>query len=220
MRLRRLPCLFVVVIALITPPDAAADRLGFWRWWDGLSGPGPFYGWDYELPLQTWGTKRDAPTTGRTVFFDPSGLEHDPNRLHLTAGFEVAVMWTDRSDLQYPAGVSPPKVYAFPVTGTVDVGIRGVLGGVGVGAVKLSGPQTGQWHGLFEPRLTIRPFVVAAGERAQRWHELLQARVYFSRVGGIVPSDFGAIGDAEEDAEWVPGVTLSVNVLAISWIGR
>jgi hypothetical protein len=215
MRLRLCACLIVVLVVLGAPPDASADRLGFWRWWDSLSGPGPFYGWDYELPLYTWHIEKDPGSTTDVVLFDPSGLEYDPSRWHATFGFEVAVMWTDRSDLTYSTGVMPPKVYAFPVIGTVDVGKRGVLGGVGIGSLRLSGPDTGKWYGIFEPRLTIRPFVLAAGRSRQNWHEVLQARFYLSHIGGIVPSDFGAIGDTKGDSEWVPGVALSINVLAL-----
>jgi hypothetical protein len=116
--------------------------------------------------------------------------------------------------------VEPPKVYAFPIIGTIDVGKRGLEGGVGIGSLRLSGPDTGKWYGIFEPRLTIKPFVLAAGDSPKRWHEVLQARVYVTRVGGIVPSDFGAVGDVKGDGEWVPGVALSVNVLAMSWFTR
>ena len=36
-----------LVILLLCPTPAHADREGFWRWWDSLSGPGPFNGFGY-----------------------------------------------------------------------------------------------------------------------------------------------------------------------------
>lgn len=235
MRIRFVPVLLAFLLVAAMPREAAADRLGFFRWWDSLSGPGPFTGWDYRVTLITHGIEKqegterkpgaEPPPAGvvtskpagpRTTFTDVSGLRTDRTQLYFSGGLEFAVMWTDSSDLQYEPGVTPPKVYAFPFMGTFDVGRRGIEGGVGIGWLRLSAPNAGNWHPIIEPRVTVYPFLLGTGsDRGERWRNSLEARFFITRVAGTIdPLDYGAIGEPE-GGEWVPGISFSVNLAAL-----
>ena len=217
MRLRVFPIVVLLVLAAAAPREAAADMLDFFRWWDSLSGPGPWIGLGYQSSLQNIGVLRtEKEDNPRHSFFDPSGLRTNPRALYYKFGAELGVLWTDDSDLEYAPGVDPPKAYAFPILGTFDVGRNGLEGGVGVGFLRLSALDRGKWHFVFEPRFTVKPFVLAnRNNENKEWHEMLAARFYLTRIGEINPADFGAIGPADAGSEWVPGITFSVNVLAI-----
>src|SRR5437870_2676870 len=120
--MRRL-LLFVVLFVALVPRPAAADDMDWWRWWDGLSGPGPFNGLGIDSPFVSYGIKRDPPGTKRTFFRDVTGFEADPEQLHVRVGAEWAFLIAQKNSLPYapPRDQNPPGVYAFTVLGGVDV---------------------------------------------------------------------------------------------------
>jgi hypothetical protein len=58
--------LVLVVLAVLAFAPPASAELGFFRWWDSLSGPGPFNGIVFDPVFVCHGTKR-IPTSGNTA---------------------------------------------------------------------------------------------------------------------------------------------------------
>jgi hypothetical protein len=139
-----------------------------------------------------------------------------PKRYYVNFGAEVGSLWTSDGDLDYAPGVDPPNAYALPVLATADFGKHGVEGGLGLGFLRLSGVNSSSWHFVFEPRVTFKPLVFFNRHAdSKEWHEMFAARFYLTRVGEIDPVQFGAIGPPDAGGEWVPGFSMSINLLAI-----
>jgi hypothetical protein len=211
-------CLVTLFAVLCCPPAATAGELGFWRWWDSLSGPGPFNGIAYDQPLFTYGTKRDRANDPKGTFLDLTGLEADPSTRPVSIGVEWAVLWAEENNLEYapPRDQFVPGVQAIPIFGTVDVGVtRAFDAGAAIGFVRFRGDGFGFNEFAWGPRLTVRPLALFAKD-ADRIHELVQVRLFGTHiVGEITAEEFGAVGAFEGGHEWLWGTTVTVNLLAL-----
>ena len=215
----RLPlCVAMLFVVLCCPMPATAGDLGFWRWWDSLSGPGPFNGIAYEQPLFTYGKKRDRETGATGPFLDLTGMEADSRVRYVSFGLEWAVLWAEENNLEYapPRDQFVPGVQAIPIFGTVDVRVaRGLEAGAAVGFVRFRGDGFGFNEFAWGPRLTVRPLAVFAKEPT-RMDELIQIRVFGTHlVGEFGAADFGATGSFVGGSEMLWGTTFTVNVLAL-----
>jgi hypothetical protein len=209
-RLLVLPLLFICLSS-----SRAEANMGFWRWWDSLSGPGPFSGIVYELPIVTpYGFRRDQPE--QRIRFDPADIDTSPGRLSVRVGLDFAILWAQKNNLPYdPPRAHAPSVLAYPVVPTVDVGRKGIDVGASVGFVRFSSDGASTTHFAYGPRLTLRPGVIFS-KTPKRRHELVRIRISALRLQGeMTAEDFGATGAFRGGNEWMWGSTISVNLLAL-----
>jgi hypothetical protein len=186
--------------------------MGWLWWWDSLSGPGPFHGIVYHQPLLTW--TPDDPAA--SLLFDPSGLETNTNDFYIKFGVELGTLFAEENNLVYapPFDAAPPDVKAYPLAGTVDFRVAtGVELGGSIGAVRFAAGEEGFWKFTFGPRLIVRPLQWLGV--SQNRSEFLQLKLKYTRVPGIEAAEFGAIGGPEMSGEWIGGLAITVNVLAL-----
>lgn len=209
-RIRR--CLFAIVIVLSSAPPAHADMMGFWRWWDSLSGPGPFNGLVVELNSHT--VTRESG--GIKIHFDPAGELFLADRSALRVGFQLGVLKAEDNNLPYADGRTPPGVWAIPISVTADRNLKpGIDVGAGLGVVRFTGDDFGFWRTTVSPRLSIAPASLLARNRS-RQNEAFKIRLFFTAVlGEFDAGDFGAVGDFKGGNELLFGTTFSVDVLAL-----
>ena len=206
----------LVLLLLGTPGAAHANELGFWRWLDRLSGPGPCNGVIYDQQLFSSGATITGQNDGLKPFFDPGGLKLDETatRHPVRYGFQWGVFRCDNK-LPY-VGREAPTVWAFPIAGTVDVGVfRGVDVGVTLGATGFVGDHFSAWQPTIAPRVTVAPAALFSREPSRRQRAVLLRVTASTILGELDAEDFGATGDFKGGNEVLWGVSLSLNVLAL-----
>jgi hypothetical protein len=200
----------------IAPGTAEAQRGGFWRWWDSLSGPGPFNGIVYDQSIYSLGMERG--TSVKTWFPDPTATKADPKRRYLRLGLQLGWLWAQKNPLTYaaPRDQDPPGVNAMPFAATADVGVaKGIDVGAAVGGVRFSGDGFGFTKFALTPRLSIRPAVLFSDNPGRR-HEVLEIRFFATMMPGTIEADdFGAIGSFRAEGELLWGTTIALNVFAL-----
>jgi len=231
MRQRLIPCLFVLVICMGSPQGAAAGELGFWRWWDSLSGPGPFQGLLLHEVFVCYGVDQSpGASTKPHTFLSAGCYDADRSRFRVAFGVEWAHLTGD-SNLPYapPRDQNPPQVNAYPFHITTNFGIAKVPWvdfGAGVGFVRFSGEGFGFNRFAFGPRVTIKPLALIprlAPHRTRNWNAKQRNRLeafQFRYSGTAIPgameaSDFGAIGNFRSPSEWLNGYVLVFDGLAL-----
>jgi hypothetical protein len=207
MKLRALRCALAVVIVLISARPAHADMMGFWRWWESLSGPGPFNGLVVELSTST--IKRDG------VHADPDGSIFLDSPASIRMGFQFGVLKAEDNPLDY-GGRTPPGVWAIPIAVNFDRNIaKGFDVGAGIGLVRFTGDDFGLWRTIVSPRLSVAPVSLASRERSRK-SEAFKIRFFYTwLIGELDAADFGAIGDFEGGNELLFGTTFTVDVLTL-----
>lgn len=214
MRRWSIALLHVVLFVALLPRPVLASDMDWWRWWDSLSGPGPFNGLGYDQPLVNFTLKAPSP---QPHIFDPTGFDKDPTRLHVKAGVEFAFLFAQHNHLPYapPRDQNPPGIRAYPVMGTIDFGRKGVEVGAGIGAVLFAGDGFRFGRTLISPRATFKPLMWFKTHPSRR-DEILQIRIGAAGImGKMTAKDFGAIGPFEGGNEWLKTTTVSVNLMAL-----
>lgn len=211
---RILRCALAIVILLISPSPAHADMMGFWRWWDSLSGPGPFNGFVTDVPLVTYGRKAGALGSDPVIFFDPSGLDADQSRRPIKFGVQFGFLEAEQNNLPY-VGRPAPGVRAIPIAATADVRVyKGIDVGSTIGLVRFSGDGFGFWRTTVTPRVSIAPVALLSRDW-KRKYEAFQVRLFATSIlGEIDAADFGAVGGFKGGNEILLGTTFTVNLLA------
>jgi hypothetical protein len=213
--MRRLLGWLAVLGSILVPARAEAG----WGWLEKLSGPGPFMGLAYTVPIgcytddfkpALWRPDCTPPDNGR----DPQ----DPKRVKLLFGVDIQYLTAGAGDnsLQYASGHAVPGVRLWQVIPAVAVPVHPALSvGVGLGFAHFStrgGVQSGFSTAVFQPlRLTFTP--AAAVKTTSRWTALqfkLNATM-FTRT--IRSEDFGAIPGtfkASHEVLWQPVIFIDV----------
>jgi hypothetical protein len=173
--------LAAVLLSSFPAPAHAAMGAGFWRWWDSLSGPGPFQGAAFDADIVCIGDNvfRDKPD--RVSLLDCWQVEQ---KLHLSLGTDIGVL-RGRNNLD-PQGSS---VTALPVFGAARVGNHKFDAGVDVGFIHFSAENAGANVFAWGPRLTIRPFAFLSERPVAR---VVNVRWFATNVPGtLTGADFG-----------------------------
>lgn len=216
----------VLVLAMARPASA---ELGFFRWWDSLSGPGPFSGVVFDPVFVCYGAPRipgatkttpsaATPATPGWAPFDLGCRSTRRDELRVNIGLEFARL-TGKNNLPYASGTAP-DVKAYPFMMTVTVSKHAMLdAGAGVGFVRFSGGGFGFTRFAFEPRATVRPLVgLSRSEFTRRRLEFLQLRAFGTAIPGeITAADFGATGTWSSPKEWLPGFMVVFDLSALIW---
>lgn len=223
MRVQLLRWGMVVAFVILLPQQAHADLMGFWRWFDGLSGPGPFKGFVSEPSIIAYGkTKKAIEIQGADAkserVLDLMGTEISHSHTYFRFGGQWGILASSHNNQDY--GDRPaPTVWANPFAATFDVGWRGIEGGVAAGVVRFHGDDFSFWRGYLSPRAAVYPLLLFKPNYQQRWREVLQLRAGWAGVlGDIKATDFGAIEKVPPQKmgnELMPSVSVSVNVLAL-----
>ncbi len=197
----------VLVLALARPASA---ELGFFRWWDSLSGPGPFSGIVFDPVFVCYGT----PEVGRERKPIQLGCWNQArNRWRVNVGVDFARL-TGHNNLPYASGAAP-DVTAYPFMATVTVSKHAIFDvGGGVGFVRFSGHGFGFNKAAFEARVTLKPLV--AIDWNKRKLEFLQLCLFGTGIpGDLTAADFGATGPWRSSGEWLPGFMVVVDLSAL-----
>jgi hypothetical protein len=205
-----------VLLLFCAPRVAHADEVGFWRWLDRLSGPGPCNGVILDQRLFSTGFRSgDHTQTTASTFFDPGGVALDETRSRRPIMY--GVQWGGlRCDNELPyEGRSAPTVWAFPLAATADVRVhRGIDVGVTVGATGFVGDQFSTWRFTVGPRVSVSPALFV--REPTRRHRALKLTITASSIlGDLDASDFGASGDFKGGNEVLWGASLSLNLLSL-----
>jgi len=223
MRQRLISWLFVLVIGMSSPQSAAASDFAFWRWWDSLSGPGPFSGIALQEVFICYGVdQRPIPPAQTPDWLLDLGCYHaSRQRVRMALGFEWAWL-AGRNNLPYapPRGQSAPDVHAYPFMVTADFGIPRVPIvelGASVGLIRFSGEGFGFNRFAFGPRVTLKPLVLFSSEpKTQKKLEVLKLRWTGVGIpGSIDASDFGAIGSFASSGELIGGYMIIFDALPL-----
>lgn len=211
--------LLMLLIWAALPSDAAA-ALG---WIEKLSGPGPFIGWQVNVPFACY-VFNDQSTTAQEQPGSASGsrerfrIDYDcvsraRRQRSIKFAIDIGRLSSKENELPYPGidqrqkpGVNllvliPSASYSFgeyrdTMGNFLDVG-------AGIGAVRLSDEQDffeTFWRPAFQPvRLTLRPISLVKGDL--RW-EFLEIALNATILGGeLTAADFGAAGSFQESNE-------------------
>jgi hypothetical protein len=210
---RLLRCALVILVLFAAPRPAHADMMGFWRWWDSLSGPGPFNGYAADIPLYTV----YRPADRIQIEFDPFEDAALANPSSIKVGLQFGVLKAEDNNLPYAAGRTPPGVWAIPISVTADRRIvRGVDVGAGVGLVRFFGEGFGLTRATVSPRLSVAPASLLSDGPATRRTEAFKIRLFFTALlGEFDAGDFGATGDFKGGNELLFGTTFTIDVLAL-----
>ena len=229
MRLRVLPGLLVAATLALCPTSAFAllDG-GFFRWWDSLSGPGPFNGVVIDAMLVCYGshfTGKPSPdpnvsNDGYTteVFINPGCLQARRDRRRISVGLQWAALWSERNDLPYESGRKAPQVKAYPFMIVAHYGLnKGIDVGAGVGVVKFSGDGFGFTRFIFEPRVSVRPFALLSKKpNPPLITDIIDLRVFATAIPGTIDAaDFGATGSWRSEGEMQYGFSITFNGFAL-----
>jgi hypothetical protein len=190
-----------------------------WGWLEKLSGPGPFMGVVYTVPIGCY--KDDfKPALWRPECTPSDNVTDlkDPKRVKLLFGVDIQYLTADADDnpLQYTGGRRAPGVHLWQVIPSVAVPVHPALSvGVGLGFAHFSTKgdvQTGFSTAVFQPlRFTFTP--AAAVDPKSRWTALqlkLNANM-FTRA--IRSEDFGALPGtfkASHEVLWQPVIFIDV----------
>lgn len=216
MRRRVRECCLVVVFVLGGAVPASADMMEFWRWWDSLSGPGPWNGVMVDTRLFTHGYKLGEQGDAPRLFFDPRGVNTDESRGRpIRFGVQWGVLKAEKNKLPYvdrPA----PGVWAIPISGTVDVrAIPGVDVGATLGVIRFTGDGFGFWRTTLSPRVIIAPGALGREAASDRQRAIQIVVTATGILGSFDAADFGAIGDFKGGNEVLWGTSIGVNLLAL-----
>jgi hypothetical protein len=207
----------------ILPTDAGA-ALG---WIEKLSGPGPFIGWQINIPFACYvfeeGTAASQPESVQGSVAGIQGrfrIDYDcvsraRKQPALKFAIDIGRLSSEENELPYPdldqrqkPGVNllvliPSVAYSFgeyreTMGSFLDVG-------AGVGAIRLSDELNffeTFWRPAFQPlRLTFRPLSLVKGDL--RW-EFLELALNATILGGeLTAADFGAAGSFQESHEFL-----------------
>ena len=230
MRIRLLPILVVAgVLAALPAPASAAFGGGFFRWWDSLSGPGPFNGIVLDAMFVCYGThfapgadpNAPDPKYATDVFIDAGCLNARRDRRRVSVGVQWAAAWSEENNLVYPDRGKAPQVKAYPFLIVAHYGLnKGMDAGLGVGVVKFSGDGFGFSRFIIEPQLSVRPFaLLSKSENPPLRAEVLDLRFFMTGIpGSMTAADFGATDTWSSDGEFQYGFSITFNALAL--IGR
>ena len=215
--MRRFAPLWLAAVLLALAPQPAYADLGFFRWIDRLSGPGPFSGLFADVNFLCI-ARRPATATDPAKVVAEVDLDCHANREHrlLLVGVQVAAL-SGTNNLVYapPQDQNPPDVRAYPVLGTMTYSLHPALDvGGGIGFVRFSGRGFGFSRFALEPQVTLKPLVLFARSKpSPRLLEVLHLRFNVTGIlGGIEAEDFGAVSGLSRSAEWLKGFTIIVNV--------
>ena len=218
--MRRLLGALAVLGVILAPARADAS----WGWLEKLSGPGPFMGLAYTVPIgclyreDPQSQPHFRPALLRPDCVVPEKAKKDPAPVKLLFGVDIQYLTAGAGDnpLQYASGGAVPGVHLWQVIPAVAVPVHPALSvGVGFGFAHFS--TTGDVEssfstGVFHPlRLTFTP--AAAVAPGSRWTALqfkLNATM-FTRT--IRSEDFGAIRGtfkARPEVLWQPVIFIDV----------
>jgi len=204
--------LAAVLVSFVPAPAHAAMGAGFWRWWDSLSGPGPFQGVALQADVACYGTN-DYSTDkaiGWVSIFNCFKVERE---LHITVGTEIGRLH-GRNNLD-PNGTS---VLAVPVFATAKVGNRYIDAGVDLGFIHFGAENGGTNVFALGPRVALRPLALSSSRFSKsRRARALEIRAFTTRIPGtLTASDFGVPQSSWTGGhEWLNnGLTITIDVLS------
>jgi len=207
-------------LLLLLAPRPASAELGFFRWWDSLSGPGPFSGVVFDEVFLCKGEPTSTPLPRPK--FDPGCLNLHRGKRRLMGGVKVGRL-DGKNNLPYATGRAP-EVHAYPVLATLSFSQHPALErGGAVGFVRFSGEGFGFNRFAIEPRVVFRPLVFFADvdSKAQRQLEFLHLQLYGTGIPSeFTAADFGAIGSFRSDREWLPCFAIIVDIGRVLWPGK
>ena len=212
-----------LLLCAILPADANA-ALG---WIEKLSGPGPFIGWQINIPFacyvfdeataagQSESVKESAPGNQGHFRIDYDCVSRARRQRALKFAVDIGRLSSEENELPYPdldqrqkPGVNllvliPSVAYSFgeyrdTMGNFLDVG-------AGIGVIRVSDEQNffeTFWRPAFQPlRLTLRPLSLVKGDL--RW-EFLEIALNATILGGeLTAADFGAAGSFQESNEFL-----------------
>lgn len=200
--------LAAVMVALFPAPAHAVMGAGFWRWWDSLSGPGPFQGGAFDADVVCIGHNEITDEPDRVFLFQCWQVERDA---HFSLGTDIGVL-RGRNNLD-PAGSS---VVALPVFAAAKYGNRHFDVGADIGFIHFSSEGAGVTEFAWGPRLTIRPITFFSKKPAA---QALNVRWFATNIPGtLTGADFGFPASTWTGGnEWLEhGFAITVDILALA----
>jgi len=218
------------------PTDAAA-ALG---WIEKLSGPGPFIGWQVNVPFGCYGIRRPPvaasqergaaeqaltadDTQGRRFFISYDCLDAKADGWPVKFGIDVGRLSSKENELPYP-GVDPrqkPNVNVLLIipSATITLGGYGRTGdfldiGAGIGVARFSDDRDffeTFWRPAIQPvRIGFKPLALIRDSSRWEFIEISANATIFA--GDMTAADFGAAGAFAESNELVLNTALRVDL--------
>jgi len=208
----------VPVFALLLVACVPRDALAFWGWIEELSGPGPYWGFQFPFDRLVCIVTHDGGEVGTSTRFASSGNENvacandggvDGVRIRGYLSLELSRANSKATDL-FPAvaftGVKPILFYRVPgLRETLDIG-------AGVGGTRFSGKDFAFWRWS----VPLRGRIYAPGlESGSRWRGIYLAiqADYFPMT--FTSADFQIPPGYESHHKFVRSVFLGVDVLCL-----
>lgn len=213
----------VLTVVLVTGSAAPSLALG-WEWLDHLSGPGPWFGVQYEQKLACWFEDQDSKK-GSVVGVGGSGPCLTSNRAKgqkkewdkriFAAGIGTHLSWTKENDLPYPANTDDgdKRVYLFQLNAFADVRLprhlKALHLGAALGAAHFWGTlvEDALWRPTIEARASLKLFKITDTSSL----DLRIGRRWF--LGELSAANFGAAGPfrVQNDGVWFAGMIFDFN---------
>jgi hypothetical protein len=191
--------------AVLAPREAAAG-LG---WLEKLSGPGPFRGFVYTVPVACY-------RPGERADFICTQKERSAGQPRAIVGIDIARFWTSDNPLVYPRGRPGPKVQLFMLVPSLSIPVHKTFTiGTGFGWARFTGEDDAFpafSRGVYQPvRLTVMP--VSAFTDEPRWSAIqfkFNANMFTSAIRA---EDFGAVPGtfkSSHEVLWEPVIFVDV----------
>jgi hypothetical protein len=206
---------------LLLLASASAVQAAGKGWLEKLSGPGPFFGWEYPtLPLWCFGEEASGPFC--------KGYQDQPNRT-VVLSFTYSDYDSRANSLEYEESNSADKTvnlksFAF----SLDLRLHPALDvGVGLGVNRFSGDAFNSFSrfSLDGLRVTWRPIGLFHGKESVRvfgsgvkfsLRDLLQVKLRATLFpGGFDAGDFGSTDTFDEPSDLLLGYSFSFG--AVFW---
>jgi hypothetical protein len=220
----------VALISALLPTEAAAQR-GFREWLEKLSGPGPFVGYVWSLPLYC--VPVGPPKPGETVEQSQVGLklppfitwdcwyEH-PDRKRVTFVYEFTIgdlVSSENTHVYDPVAGVGTEVRASKWLVAADLRVQRWLDlGLGLGSITFKGDRFDEFSCLvLQPlRVHVRPLALMRYDRRGSWREFLTFSVVTNSLATARDSDFNATKtDFSTGQEFNTSFALTVDLLKL-----
>jgi hypothetical protein len=204
-------------LLLVALPSTAFADMGFWRWLDKLSGPGPFRGIVLDPAIVCIGhNERGDRTRVTAVYLYDCDLVRAER--HIRLGTDIGIL-TGKNNLDPSRGT----VAAYPVLFNGAIGTSYFDVGAAFGFVRfVSGPSSAT-EGAIQPiRITFRPFAIPENRRQDFRARALQIRLTTTYLAGaLTAADFNAPSSSWTGGnEWVTSLMFTVDAGALVWGSR
>jgi len=212
-------CLSVLLLLASAEEAQAANG-----WLEKLSGPGPFYGWEFpDVPV--WCSRNPAPELGGFLCLrdrDPLKDNEDRETGFFIVSLSYSRFHSTENELEYDMEITDDAKEVRISTVTLSLNNRPwkfLDIGVGVGINSFSGSLFPQFYRVsFDlPRVTLRP-IAPFVDQDYKWFNFLYIAdlVHINYRNTLFPGrftarDFGAMeGTFDEKGEWLTSYSISV----------